>query len=244
MISEPGYSAALEAIAARGIAQSIRMMLAKHASMSRYIATMRVLGEAAGISQRHTNTLYGQFAGRVRKELGLAYSGLELDAIATYPAPAIDAAEEFSFQMRPAFAKALLHSGVISGIKVPSARRSTNSLETTAEEQLYEGTLMRSLATRWERNGRARAICISHFGATCQACGLSFERRYGSLGTGFIEVHHVNSFAQAEDRRVVDPTVDLVPVCSNCHRMLHRVEPALGIRALKKILGLKGRRDR
>jgi predicted HNH restriction endonuclease len=63
----------------------------------------------------------------------------------------------------------------------------------------------------------------AHFGAGCQACGSNFEAVYGPLGIGYIECHHLNPLAQ-QDGSAHDATVDNVRVlCSNCHRMIHRL---------------------
>lgn len=227
------FDAALEAIGARGVAASIRAMLSAHVFAPGKIATMRLLGDAAGISQRHTNRLYGQFAGRVRREVGLRLVDLEIETIATWPAPYIDAAEEFSFRMRPAFASALMRSGLVER----SRRRHTRRTTPPTSEEFYQDAVRRSQLSRWERNRKARAACIAHFGEKCQACRFSFQRRYGPLGTAFIEVHHVTRFAESVGRHKIDPTVDLVPLCSNCHRMVHREDPPLGVAALRKIVG-------
>ncbi|MCE5247833.1 HNH endonuclease [bacterium] len=55
----------------------------------------------------------------------------------------------------------------------------------------------------------------------CSICGFSFESVYGKLGRGFIECHHVVPLAQSAGSRKTS-LEDLVLVCSNCHRMLHR----------------------
>ena len=78
-----------------------------------------------------------------------------------------------------------------------------------------------------ERSDEARAACIEAKGTRCAACGMSFEEVYGERGAGYIEVHHLNPMAEAEGERPVDAAVDLVPVCPNCHRMLHRGERLL-----------------
>lgn len=85
-----------------------------------------------------------------------------------------------------------------------------------------------------ERDPRARRACIEARGTRCAACGLSFAERYGALGAGFIEVHHLTPIAHAEGARPVDPARDLVPVCPNCHRMLHREDPPLAPEELRR----------
>ena len=42
------------------------------------------------------------------------------------------------------------------------------------------------------------------------------------LGKGFIHVHHIVPIHTIGKGYKVDPSTDLVPVCPNCHAMLHR----------------------
>jgi hypothetical protein len=58
----------------------------------------------------------------------------------------------------------------------------------------------------------------------CCVCGFDFEKTYGKLGAAFIEAHHVTPLGHGGMRET--RVADLRPVCSNCHRMLHK---ALGI---------------
>ncbi|MCA9449995.1 MAG: HNH endonuclease [Candidatus Omnitrophica bacterium] len=90
----------------------------------------------------------------------------------------------------------------------------------------------------YERSATARAACIANHGLACSVCGFDFERTYGELGAGFIHVHHIVPIASIGDKYVVDPIADLVPVCPNCHAMIHRVEPPLTISQLKEHLML------
>ena len=237
VLSEQRYVDALESLVRRGVADSVRLMLAAHAKAPGRVATFRSLGRTVGFSQRNTNRIYGQFAGRMRRALRLPAPNIEVLAISTAPAPPIDAAEEFSFRMRPAFARALARVDIAKGLRAPKRTRLLASERQRSPEALFDGAIQRSQSTRWERNREARRQCIEHFGTACQVCGLSFGRRYGVLGADFIEVHHSDRHARRQRRRQVDPTVDLVPVCSNCHRMLHRREPPLGVRDLKKLMG-------
>jgi hypothetical protein len=68
----------------------------------------------------------------------------------------------------------------------------------------------------------------------CSVCHFDFSTAYGTkLGEGFIEAHHTLQLsALAKGKRV--STDDLVAVCSNCHRMLHRKSPLITIKELKK----------
>ncbi len=55
-------------------------------------------------------------------------------------------------------------------------------------------------------------------------------------GVGFIHVHHKVELSSIGREYVVDPIEDLVPVCPNCHAMLHTRKPALTIDGLRAIL--------
>lgn len=71
---------------------------------------------------------------------------------------------------------------------------------------------------------------------SCCVCGFDFLNAYGELGRRFIEAHHVKPVAELEPNEAVR-LEDLVPVCSNCHRMLHRRHPTLGWRELRDLVG-------
>lgn len=91
--------------------------------------------------------------------------------------------------------------------------------------------------TRYERNPYARAACLASLGYTCKVCTINFEQVYGSIGHRFIHVHHLTpvSISAAEGPYTLDPLTDLVPVCPNCHAMLHRQNPPLSPEELRRM---------
>lgn len=103
-------------------------------------------------------------------------------------------------------------------------------------EHLHEGRSLTVEMTTYERNPEARRRCLAHFGSACQACGFDFERTYGILGHGFIHVHHIVPLSEIGEQYVVNPIDDLVPVCPNCHAMLHRRLPPYSVAELKALL--------
>ncbi|MCY3650061.1 MAG: HNH endonuclease [Acidimicrobiaceae bacterium] len=86
-----------------------------------------------------------------------------------------------------------------------------------------EGAKAQVVVNRYERSRRARDACLAHHGYACKACGLRFEQRYGEIGRGFIHVHHTTPLSQVADdpSYKLNPVKDLVPICPNCHAMLH-----------------------
>src|SRR5262249_34037621 len=89
-------------------------------------------------------------------------------------------------------------------------------------ETFTEGAVRRVDVNRYERDRRARAACITHHGKVCSVCGFDFEKTYGTLGHGFIHVHHLTELSTVGPNYVVDPIKDLRPICPNCHAMVHR----------------------
>lgn len=96
-------------------------------------------------------------------------------------------------------------------------------LQLESEERAYfEGQKIETSGYRFERSSKARNDCIKSQGLDCIVCGFNFFTTYGELGLGYIQVHHREDLAQSSESRTVDPKKDLVPVCPNCHAMLHK----------------------
>ena len=106
--------------------------------------------------------------------------------------------------------------------------------EITAAERFWEGALRRITVNAYERDATARRACITHYGTSCQVCALDFEAVYGELGRGFIHVHHTRPLSDVRTAYAVDPVQDLIPVCPNCHAMLHQTSPPLSVAELRK----------
>ena len=99
-----------------------------------------------------------------------------------------------------------------------------------------EGKTRKVLVNNYERNPIARKKCIEHFGVTCQVCTFDFEKIYGEIGKEFIHVHHKIDISTIGNEYSVDPINDLIPVCPNCHSMLHKKKPTYTIEELKEIM--------
>lgn len=102
---------------------------------------------------------------------------------------------------------------------------------------IFEGALKQVEVNIYERSSRARKLCLEHHGYHCKVCDFDFEKTYGEIGKEFIHVHHVVDLATVGKEYKVDPINDLVPVCPNCHAMLHKKKPiAFTIEELKEHL--------
>jgi 5-methylcytosine-specific restriction enzyme A len=99
-----------------------------------------------------------------------------------------------------------------------------------------EGAPVTIVLNKYERDPSARRACLAYYGYQCQGCEFDFEMAYGSRGAEYIHVHHLVPLGQTKAVRIVDPISDLVPVCPNCHAIIHRDVTMLTISELKKIL--------
>ena len=109
-----------------------------------------------------------------------------------------------------------------SGVAEPSHEPKTDHLQPSEDEPLTEGKIRQVSLTIHERNRKYRQICLTEHGYVCAACGMDFEKFYGEIGREFIEVHHLERIADTDGEHEIDPKTDLVPLCSNCHSMIHR----------------------
>ena len=89
-------------------------------------------------------------------------------------------------------------------------------------EGLTEGEKLYRINKFYERNPKNREEAIKHHGVTCSICGFNFEKEYGELGKDYIEIHHKTPLYTLDKEVIINPEEDLIPVCANCHRMIHR----------------------
>ncbi|MGD0830724.1 MAG: hypothetical protein ABR907_07265 [Terracidiphilus sp.] len=109
------------------------------------------------------------------------------------------------------------------------------------EDSVEEGNRTTVLVNRYERKAGNREACIRANGTSCVVCGFDFPSVFGSIGygsngKGYIHVHHLTALGSLKGKaRMFNPARDLVPVCPNCHEMLHRKDPPYTIDELKEI---------
>jgi len=103
-------------------------------------------------------------------------------------------------------------------------------------EKYTEGSKKQIVVNAYERNSKARQACIEIHGTCCIICGFDFGEVYGEEFTGKIHVHHIKPLAEIDDEYEVDPENDLVPVCPNCHMILHSKKEAYSLDEVKIFL--------
>lgn len=95
------------------------------------------------------------------------------------------------------------------------------------EIEFEEGRILTRIHFARERNAtlvatKKRLLLTQTGRLECEGCGFDFQKVYGDLGEGFAECHHtapVATLTPGTNTRLTD----LCILCSNCHRMIHRL---------------------
>ena len=102
-----------------------------------------------------------------------------------------------------------------------------------AEEGESEGARTRIEVTKYERSRVNRQACLNFHGYSCKVCGFNFQNFYGDIGKNFIHVHHIKPVSEIGENYIVNPITDLIPICPNCHSILHKNKTPISISELK-----------
>ena len=148
---------------------------------------------------------------------------------------------DFEWKLRDELAQAMEELHLSEAPPLAAIDEALTSYAASPASTKEEGKRLQIYTTRYERNPVNREAAIALHGTTCQACGFNFERFYGPLGRHYVEVHHVKPLSLAGEPAAPDPQSDLVCLCANCHRMIHRNKNAtLSVEQLKKCIKRAG----
>jgi len=113
------------------------------------------------------------------------------------------------------------------------------------DEAVKEGARIQAQRTVYERSRRLRDAAIEYYTLQgrlqCEVCSFSFEKTYGDVGRGFIEIHHKKPIfcleGQSIEQTIAEAIRDVAALCANCHRMVHRKRNAvLSVEDLRSLL--------
>lgn len=172
------------------------------------------------------NIHYGRLGGLVGESLDFDPWKERLGTLVTFT----KRNKEWNWTMRPQVTLALEKLGWVEKVEPLTMD------EVSEEVELSEGKMHRVSTKAYERNPKARKLCISHHGASCCVCGFDFGEVYGDAMQGFIHVHHLRPISEAGAVRDVDPIEDLRPVCPNCHALIHNRKPIYTIEEASGLL--------
>ena len=109
-------------------------------------------------------------------------------------------------------------------------------------QTLSEGQKTTITVNSYERNPEARKRCLLYYynknggKLKCEICGFSFGEKYGEAFKGKIHVHHKVEISSIGQEYVIDPEKDLLPVCPNCHMVIHSKKPAYTVDEVKTMI--------
>jgi 5-methylcytosine-specific restriction protein A len=112
-------------------------------------------------------------------------------------------------------------------------------LDLDLDAEADEGRVLERRHIARERDPKIRAKKIAAVrratgSVACEACGFDFAKTYGTRGIDFIECHHrVPLHVSGQTKTKL---ADLVLLCSNCHRMIHRQRPWLTFEGLVELV--------
>ncbi|MBU8689490.1 EVE domain-containing protein [Priestia megaterium] len=107
-------------------------------------------------------------------------------------------------------------------IQLYKSVRSDIEAQELEEGNGIEGIKKSYHVNKYERDPKNRKKAIEIHGLNCYVCGFNFEEVYGERGRDFIEIHHIKPLSSLKEAVAINPKTDLVPLCANCHRMIHR----------------------
>ena len=132
--------------------------------------------------------------------------------------------------------RALTYRGGIEGDVEPQAELE-DEFNIPAQATVIE-TRKYAFHRKVERNPTAAKQAKKFHGTRCQACDLDFEERYGKIGKGFIEAHHLRTIASVEKGVAVtyDVAADFAVLCANCHRKIHRSDDPSNLKQFRELV--------
>jgi 5-methylcytosine-specific restriction enzyme A len=132
--------------------------------------------------------------------------------------------------------RALTYRGGVEGDIEPQSELTTE-FNLSAQASITE-TRKYGYHRKIERNRTASKNAKKFHGTACQACDLQFAERYGPIGEGFIEAHHLKPIGTLEEGKPVryDIAADFAVLCANCHRTIHRTADPSNLTDFKALI--------
>lgn len=98
------------------------------------------------------------------------------------------------------------------------------------EDEVSEGKLTKTSVKTRQRSAKLRQYALDYHKEQdtlyCSICEFNFEKVYGDFGKDYIEFHHIEPISVYEEngkiRNLEEARKNLVPLCSNCHKIVHR----------------------
>ncbi|MDE6340505.1 MAG: HNH endonuclease [Muribaculaceae bacterium] len=133
-----------------------------------------------------------------------------------------------------------IHYLFSTGFDYIDVRKSLNEIQNEKIKIIYpydeiieEGLAQKSMTTKYKRSSLLHKSAIDHFTHNgilkCECCDFEFSKFYGNnYGVNCIEIHHLHPIFQyagySVNKTIDEALKNLMPVCPNCHRVIHKVK--------------------
>jgi 5-methylcytosine-specific restriction enzyme A len=178
------------------------------------------------------NGAFGRLAHEIYDHMGEHPDGLQQGEFQWWHVVATgrESPQGWYWSLRPALVVALNELG----FQVSVVQQLPEEMQ--ASVGLLEGAVHKVLVNAYERRPIARRLCLETHGYACTVCHFDFGATYGPAAANYIHVHHLVPLAEIGEEYEVDPVRDLIPVCPNCHAVIHLHTPPLSVQEVKEML--------
>lgn len=83
---------------------------------------------------------------------------------------------------------------------------------------------------------KLKKACVDYYGAICDICGFDFGYTYGEAYEQYIDIHNQKNVQGEEILPQTHPIEDLIPICCNCHHVIHSTIPAISVDKMRKMV--------
>lgn len=109
------------------------------------------------------------------------------------------------------------------------------------KKEFTEGSVKPVLVNAYERNPKARERCIDYYKKKnsrlfCEICGFDFGKFYGEKFEDKLHIHHLTEISTIGEEYKINPIIDLIPICANCHVIIHSKKPAYKPDEIRKMI--------
>ena len=115
---------------------------------------------------------------------------------------------------------------------------------------IEEGATQQLSIKLYERSKKLSEFARSYYADAdgkirCRGCGFEGTASYGKPGLGLIDIHHLRPLyireGRSEKSQLKEAVRGVVPLCPNCHRLVHRSsDKQMSLTALQKLTGYMG----
>lgn len=119
--------------------------------------------------------------------------------------------------------------------QVDKKSKAPEEINPTSDNTVQKDEALDRVSTQDNLLDRKKQECIDYYGAICDICGFDYGYTYGEAFEGFIDIHNSQN---DEDTITVDtdPIKDLIPVCHNCHGIIHSQVPPLSVEKMRSLV--------